>query len=171
MSKYSVKSVKSFMGREGHGCNASLYRDGKKVALVGDMADGGEIDVDWMDCKAPRVKIEFVDYMGKTSVRRGTPEEAELYKHIRHMLYVCSITGKTVSAGIDTFIASLVDAYENEKRLKKLCKKKTLFRIKSETYKSGEWRVISAPYDERVKKHLTDKYGSDLGEVKNEKVA
>lgn len=37
---YSVKNVKSFMGREGYGFEASLYKHGKRVGSITDVADG-----------------------------------------------------------------------------------------------------------------------------------
>jgi hypothetical protein len=49
---YEVKNVKSFKGHDGLGFNASLYRDGTKVAFVTDLASGGDIDFNWEDSKA-----------------------------------------------------------------------------------------------------------------------
>ena len=46
---YSVRNVKQFRGREGHGFNATLYRDNVKVALVMDAANGGEYRFEWVD--------------------------------------------------------------------------------------------------------------------------
>lgn len=47
MSEFSLKVNKTFMGREGHGFNATLYRNGKKVADIHDMADGGICGFYW----------------------------------------------------------------------------------------------------------------------------
>lgn len=46
---YTVKGIKTFVGMEGHGYNATLYRDGKKVAFVIDDASGGPLQVEWTD--------------------------------------------------------------------------------------------------------------------------
>lgn len=46
---YSVKNVKTFMGNKGYGFNASLYEDGKRVALVIDDAWGGCLQFQWSD--------------------------------------------------------------------------------------------------------------------------
>lgn len=46
---YAVKGVKTFVGMEGHGYNATLYRDGKKAAFVVDDASGGPLQVEWAD--------------------------------------------------------------------------------------------------------------------------
>src|SRR5687768_17542817 len=48
---YEAKGIKTFRGQEGEGYNASLYRDGKKVAFVIDDASGGMLDVEWLDRK------------------------------------------------------------------------------------------------------------------------
>jgi len=41
---YSVKNIKTFTGREGHGFECSLYRDGKSIGKVVDVANGGSIN-------------------------------------------------------------------------------------------------------------------------------
>ena len=46
-SKFQVKGVKTFVGREGYGVNANLYYEGKKVAFLLDSGNGGCLDVDW----------------------------------------------------------------------------------------------------------------------------
>ena len=49
LSDHSLKAVKTFMGREGYGLNANLYRGKKKVATILDDANGGEMDINWSD--------------------------------------------------------------------------------------------------------------------------
>lgn len=46
-SKFSVKGVKTFIGREGYGVNANLYYNNKKVAFLLDSGNGGCLDIDW----------------------------------------------------------------------------------------------------------------------------
>lgn len=56
---YTVKGVKSFIGRQGHGFNASLYKDGKKIAFVIDNANGGMLDFQWeKGCQAEEKLLE-----------------------------------------------------------------------------------------------------------------
>ena len=59
--KYTVKNVKSFMGREGYGYSCSLYKDGKNIGTVTDTADGGEADPQFKHLEE-RVK-ELRDYV------------------------------------------------------------------------------------------------------------
>lgn len=47
MPNYEVKNVKTFRGMEGQGFNATLYRDGKRVAFVIDEGCGGCLLFEW----------------------------------------------------------------------------------------------------------------------------
>jgi len=53
---YSVKAVKRFIGREGHGFNADLYLNNNKIAFVYDDASGGEINFQFED---PQLENDF----------------------------------------------------------------------------------------------------------------
>jgi hypothetical protein len=79
---YTVKGIKSFLGREGYGFNATLYRDGKAVAFVRDDASGGPVDFEWKDHAAPRVEVSQV-YPNRAEpvTWKATPEEARLHAH------------------------------------------------------------------------------------------
>ena len=44
---FELKSLKSFQGREGYGCSATLYYNGKKVACYTDAGDGGCPNLYW----------------------------------------------------------------------------------------------------------------------------
>ena len=46
-SNYELKKIKTFIGNEGHGLNATLIWNGVKVAFVLDDAGGGDIQVHW----------------------------------------------------------------------------------------------------------------------------
>ena len=50
-SGYSIKGLKTFMGMEGYGVNASLYYKGKKCAFIIDGGNGGCLDIDYVDAK------------------------------------------------------------------------------------------------------------------------
>lgn len=81
---YSVKGVKTYRGMEGEGFNASLYRNGKRVALVIDDATGGPLMFEWLDHKPmdPRyvwIEVETKSYEGKPMTVRMSPEEKRLH--------------------------------------------------------------------------------------------
>ena len=44
-SKFSVKGVKTFLGRDGHGVNAKLFFENKKIGQLIDSGNGGAMDI------------------------------------------------------------------------------------------------------------------------------
>lgn len=160
---YSLKKVKSFRGTDGHGFNADLMKDGKKVAFVYDMADGGPMSFEWMDRENGFVPFEVKGYEGKPFVRKVTNEEREF------LLYVAA-QGEDGLEPEAMVVAKMLDAMEQEKDLKKACKKNTLYRLKGDA--PGKWRAVNAPYsDPRVKPFLASKYGASVEEILNERFA
>jgi hypothetical protein len=170
-SKYQVKNVKSFQGRQGYGYECSLYRGGKRVAKVVDTASGGEVDFYWEDSKETRVDVTVHGCSDRVCTFKATPEEKILLEHVGPMFYEePSFDGKPMRLGIDGFLAQLVDKFEEMKQYKAWCRKGTVFRLKGD--KEGSWRILRIPYSNpRAKKCLDDKYGKKVEEILNEKVA
>lgn len=176
---YEVKGVKGFMGRDCPGYNATLYRDGVKIATVVNDGSGGEERIDWEDAgrpkmvdgkyvmvgAAPRVEVQTINYKGEPWTMRCTPEEAKLLEFIKGKTYKMpeDLGGKEEPMSVGMFIALLVEAFENTKRFKRLCKTQTLFRIKGD--KEGSYRVIKAPYSRQVKDIIVARFGRDKAEV------
>lgn len=113
---YTVKGVKTFVGMEGHGYNASLYRDGKLVAFVIDDASGGPLQVEWKDHAAERLTVQTKDYKGSPWTVKMTPEEKMLHDHVSTMPprtceWTDSETGKpaVMTVTSDIFIEDLVN--------------------------------------------------------------
>src|SRR5262245_60790680 len=44
---YTITKIKTFIGREGHGLNATITKDGKAICFVRDDASGGPVDFDY----------------------------------------------------------------------------------------------------------------------------
>ena len=59
----------------------------------------------------------------------------------------------TLDVDIDWFVSDLVEIYENHK----LCKGKTLFRLKGD--KDDSFRIIKIPYGDPKAKAYLEKYG------------
>ena len=165
---YEVKNVKSFRGMEGHGYNASLYRDGNKVAFVIDEGHGGEVSFEWEDSMAPRQRVQMKNYKGEDFVRSCTPEESILMEFMK---------GKKVDLGqgigeVDLdegmFVGQLLDIYENNKRFNRICKAKTLFQVKGD--KKDVYRTVPQPFSKRVKDYIVGKYGDQVEVILNEKL-
>ena len=136
-SKYEVKSVKGFEGRQGYGYNANLYRDGNKVAAVRDMADGAEVNFDWVN----------------------RDEESKLKEHIKGM--TVDVFGEVMETDIDIYVGGLVDQFEEDKKFKRTCKKKTLVVLKK--HSEGQYAEFKVIYSDKVKAQL-EKWAADKGE-------
>ena len=102
---YEVKNVKTFIGTEGHGFNANLYCDGKKVAFVIDSAHGGCYDYEWVS-DAARVKAE---------AHVKTLPGVEMY-------------GTKLEMDMDIFMSELIDAYEEKKQITRMKKTYVVFK-------------------------------------------
>lgn len=138
---YAVKGVKTFRGREGEGYNATLYRDGKKVAFVTDDASGGQLDIDWEDIHAPRTTVQVEGYeKGKSHPVNMTPEEKALHDHCLPLPdRLCSFLGrdgKPVMMRVtpEIFVEDLVNDYILLKDAAKLTKGKVAFLDKGKIY-------------------------------------
>jgi len=166
MSQYQVKNVKTFRGREGQGFNATLYCDGKKVAQVDDSANGGCYDWHWLDWQANKVPVTFKNYNGSEYTRNATPNEAAFIEFLKSK----GLDGEFEFE--DSYVNELVCEFIKMRDYKRWCKKETLFRLKSEKYEDGAWRTLKVPFsDPRAKKYLQDKYGDDVQEILNERIA
>jgi len=167
---YSVRNVKQFRGREGHGFNATLYRDNVKVALVMDAANGGEYRFEWVDYHTlPKQDVVWATYQGNLCTLRCTPEEAKLYEFIRGKTCEFPISETEVHAMAidpDIFVSELVENYQNEKRFARLCKTNTLIRLVGD--KEGAWIKFPVPFTQSLKNLLVAKYGDQLEEIMNE---
>lgn len=132
--KYQVKNVKSFQGREGHGFECSLYKDGKKIGTVTDTADGGMIDF-YLDKGEEEILEAFCKTLPKWS---------------------SELTGKKHDTDKDMFITNLVDEWEDNKKLKRLCKTKTVVLMSDN--KEGEYSVFNIKFSENAKQQILKKY-------------
>ncbi len=133
---YTVKNVKNFQGREGTGFECSLYKDGKKIGTVTDIANGGEVDF-YLD----KGEKEILDTYCKTLPKT----------HHRSKLFP-----EGIERDCDYFVTELVDDFEKMKKYRKWCKKDTVYRI--ETDDKGFYRTIKKPYDNWMKEHLEKRY-------------
>ena len=105
--KYTVKNVKSFMGREGYGYSCSLYKDGKNIGTVTDTADGGPAD---LYLNSRELEDELRDYVN--SLQLGI------------------FDGMEFAVSVESFVGELVDEFQNAKQLAKLTKNNWVYRFK-----------------------------------------
>lgn len=163
-SVYSINALKTWNTHDGGGYQGNLLRDGKVVGQFHNDGNGG--------C----TMVEFWK-KEKGQVVRNQEEEALFEAHIASLpeqewpaAFLQPGESKTYKPDTDMFIAELVEELENLRRLKRACSKKTLFLLKGDDPKEG-WRTISHPWCEKVKAHLTQKYGDQIKEIANETLA
>lgn len=112
---YTIKNLKTFRSNDGGGFNASLYRDGTKVADVDDEGNGGSLMFHWLDHKAPRVALTRPSHVrtapGATYTRHATPEEARLLAYA-DTLPPIKAHGLVIPEDEETVVSSLVADHE-----------------------------------------------------------
>lgn len=121
---------------------ADLWIDGKKAATVENSGNGGANLCRFYDQQLHR---QFEEYC------RSLPSDYEW------------------PMDEDFFITLLVAKHQEEQALKKACRKKILFRLKSKTYDIGEWESVRQAYSPEAAAGLRVMYGDDLGEIANER--
>jgi len=133
----------------------------KKVKIHDDISD--ETTCFSAEIWADDVKIATVENSGKGGsndywpINRGKFSEfVEHCKTIPHE-FECDIT--------DQYVDTLLADYEEQKLIKRNCKKNTMYRIKGDTI--GEWRIIKAPYSPHIEQELVKKYGDTLETIAN----
>ncbi len=165
---YEVKNVKTFVGMEGEGFNASLYKDGVRIAFVMDEATGGPYSYQWDDRKADKVKINDFDLKGDKITYMGTPFQKELVDFMNTLPPIeDEHSDEPMRVDLDIFVGHLVDDFEHTKWLKRQCKKKTLFRLKGDP--EDEYKTVTHPFNGKVKEFLEKKYGEQVQEIINER--
>lgn len=145
---YSVKNVKTFTGREGYGMNASLYKDGKRLGMVRDMANGGEFDYDF-DWKHVEELEEFAN------------------KYLKEHPVI--FNGKPMDyGGRDVFVDQMIEEFEIEKQHRSWCRKNIVFRLKGDPQDS--WRTMKGPASPTMHDYVQRHY-PNLEEILNDRYA
>lgn len=149
--RVELRGVKyaAFASQETHCFTATIYIDGKKAGSVENEGHGGpnsyhphtvETQLDAIAATQP--DCEFGEGESKWSIKQDA----------------------------DILVGDLMNAYLEQRDLKRHCAKKTLFRLKSETYPKGAYHTVKAPFSPKVKDYLTTKYGADLDSILNETI-
>jgi hypothetical protein len=172
MPDYTVKNIKSFMGTDMPGYNATLYCDGKAVADVINDGGGGETDIHWKDYKQPSVSVPWKNYKDEPFTINCTPEEAKLYEFLRGKTWsMPEIDSKVHQHEPDTYIGELVEDVENQKRITATHKRwiKTKVVIKLKDAPEGTYRTFTTPFTKKSKDFIVNKYGDQIEYFLNEK--
>jgi len=152
-SKWSVKKVKTMRGHDGDAMSCSLYRDGKEVCEVYDDSWGGEYMYHWKEGK--NFEAELSEFAKSIRVESEyLPEGIDYDSDV--VVYTLAYT-----------ILEAKEAKKEENRLKRACKNKIIFTLKSKPDHELSYKQPYIPT--KHKSQLEAKYGDDLQEIINER--
>ena len=132
---FELKNVKQFTGREGYGCTATMYLNGKKIGTYADYGDGGCEDVRYISNEAERNMMKLIIDYAKTvsndfviDIYKERPqqykEECERFKKNYPYIPDEDITIETMASNSIIYIVEdLLELLEIEKLFKKYQKK------------------------------------------------
>ena len=132
---FQLKNVKNIRGREGYGCSATMYLDGKKIGTYVDYGDGGCEEVDYIskeaEIKMMKVVIDYAkehpnDFLVNLYNERPQQfiEECENFKKYHPYIMEEDITVETMSGNSIVYIVSdFLKLFDMEKQFKKYQKK------------------------------------------------
>ena len=145
-NRIDIKNLKvaEFLSEETVAFSASLYWDGKKVGEASNDGHGGANRILLLG-KSGKWDRELMDEMAK---------EAETH--------TWTYEGLTEPHSLDSYISQLVEDKQEEKFLKKECRKNTLFRIPGKTYKDGEYDCFRSYYSLGLRDWLIKQHGKDV---------
>lgn len=153
---YSLKGVKTFIGMDGHGLNATLLRDGKPVAFILDEGCGGEMRFDF-NCRMHGTSAEqdrwdaFIE--GEKAKLDDTKKDG---------------FGLTERGYMDdaAWVNKQVDDMLNEKRFRRLCKTNILFQV-GEKVGGPEFQSVKGL---QFRSHIEKKYAGQKLRFLNDEV-
>ena len=132
---FQMKNIKSTLGREGYGCFANLYLNGKKIGTYTDYGDGAMGDATYKSPEAEKEMTEFIVAYAKknpdkyiVNLYKENPErykeECNNFKKYHPYISDEDFTIETMSANsIDYIVSDFLDLHEREKKFKKYIKK------------------------------------------------
>lgn len=149
---YTIKNLKTWNGMDWGGYTCVVMKDGRQVCDVLEEGNGGEPRFIWQggwEGKDAMAMKEHCRKLGKYPQRADDPCKIELD-------WDCAL-----------FVEHLVSEYEVEKRLRRLCKTKTLIRLKGD--EEDAYRQYTVGYSPAVAQKIREKHGEALEEILNER--
>jgi hypothetical protein len=163
---FQLKSVKQTLGREGYGCMATMYLNGKKIGTYADYGDGGCEDVEYVSKAAEEAMMKVVIDYAKTyqndfvvQIYKDRPqqfkEECEIFKKYHPYISDEDITIQTMASNSIVYIVEdLLNLMDDEKLFKKYQKKG----YKAIAIKGTQLSAYPSSWsDDRIKKEATGK--------------
>lgn len=157
---FQLKSVKQPIGREGYGCIATMYLNGKKIGTYADYGDGACEDVEYVSKSAEEEMMKVIIEYAKTrpndfviKIYNERPQqfkdECERFKKYHPYIPDEDITMQTMASNSIVYIVSdFLNLLDDEKLFKKYQKKG----YKAISVKDSRLRAYPASWsDDRVK--------------------
>lgn len=132
---FQMKNVKRTLGREGYGCTATMYLNGKKIGTYADYGDGGCEDVDYVSKDAESDMMRTIIAYAKENpndfiinLYKERPqqykEECERFKKYHPYIPDEDITIQTMASNSIVYIVEdFLNLLDMEKDFKKYQKK------------------------------------------------
>jgi hypothetical protein len=159
---YTIKGLKFHKGHDGHGFNLTLCLNGKRVAEVHDDAYGGSYEWHWFD-RAQEAELNA--YTARLPLYDLWHGESAEYRPKNY---------KGDAVDCDSFLGALMDAYEQEKEVKRLhkqCATKTIVRMQLDGDNEPKWYAWNKPYTGTLAGMIRAKHGDKVLEILNETIA
>lgn len=178
---YTLTKIKSFLGREGHGLNATICFNGKPVAFVCDDANGGPLDIDFgnplqnaashMANKDTHAAAEAACMAWALDWLTNDPAAEQIRQDNIDLEAKYGVAPENEHqkqwSALESWINHTADAIllakKQASQLNRWAKTKTVFRLKGDA--PGEFRTLNRPVQSPgVLDHLLKKHG-DLIEM------
>lgn len=164
MATYSLSKIKTFTGMEGYGLNATILKDGKPIAFVMDDATGGEVDIDFTNPGQTAKSFQQHHATAKAEFALCAAFCRAWYEQSGGAAHDIAQFGADFDSDdryvIEAWVNHTVDQIQNDKRLARVAKTKTLFRVEGDS--ADEWRTLGSPYSPKVQAWLDQKYPSKI---------
>ena len=148
MPKLEIVAYKKVRGHDGQGFNATLAIDGVKACHVDDDGWGGGFAYTWLS------KDEKVNKANQDKLREAAKEA--FLKEARNKGKDPNDPKNHVGEYDDIVVGELVDDFAQLKKLRDLCKKKTVAVLPSD--KAGQYGTFNVPFSPQLKAQLEKKY-------------
>jgi hypothetical protein len=162
---YSVKGVKTFKGTDWDGFNATLYKDGKKIALLVNDGGGGCLDITWLGDQPYMEQFKpfekDVEELRPIWEKAWTPDKTREWE--TEFMWDTEI-----------FVDELINDFLNKRYLKNLLRKKVCFQVGDEIdTSSDEFRTLRIGWkgnEQRVRDWMQKTYPNQKVRILNEEV-
>jgi hypothetical protein len=155
-SRITLKKVKTFKGMDGVGINVDVYFDGKKVAEALDEGCGGEMMIHFLD---RNMETTVTNYITSLNI----PAEVVSYPGVPTF---------EMPYNLEQIINNFIDGMETQRRLKAICRTKTLVRLMD-----GEFVTFPIAFSPAVKAKIAEmaptfpkKFGAAFAAIVNEEL-